>query len=124
MTTTLHFLFVGYSRPWRPLPGVTPAPKGEVYVLRSLPGNVVAGGATMEEAQQKLQRALERAFEREGGDGRVWYRKAVAAMTDEDHELRRRLWESVWDQGVPVVFDHDRRQSSATVMTTAEPLAV
>jgi hypothetical protein len=95
----LRFLFVGGARPWKPLRGQT-VPAGEVYELRSMPGNVVACAPTYPEAVTKLQRHLDACFKRTGSPSQ-WYDQAWAQLSvDERAELCRR-WMIVLEEGLP-----------------------
>ncbi len=84
-TPPLRFVFVGGPRAWKPLGGHK-APAGEVFELRSIPGDVVACASTAEAAVRKLQSHLDRSFELHGTP-RDWYEAAWQEVTDQDEAV-------------------------------------
>lgn len=88
--SSLHLLFVlSYDRQWVPLEGHA-APKPTYVEARCLPGNLVAGGDTREEAEQRLLKALELAMARAGSSDN-WWAQAMETMRAEDTVIFERL---------------------------------
>lgn len=81
-----RFLFRGHRRKWNPLKGHTP-PSEEVYVVKSLPGNVVGWGLTEKEAVRDLLQTLQQCVGQTGSEGDRWYEEAMKRLTEPERKL-------------------------------------
>ena len=90
--TGVHFfVFIGGRRQWNPLEGHTPPTDG-VCEVRSIPGNLVGLGDTMEEAAENLQRLLDIAFDRSGGSVSAWYQEQSKRLSPQEKAELGRLF--------------------------------
>lgn len=85
MVKDLWFLYVGGPRPWKLLEGLDDGPGGEVWELRSVPGNVVAMGGSEAEVVENMRKALEAWFKHVGSP-EAWYEKAWRVMSAPDRQ--------------------------------------
>ena len=96
----LRFVFVGGTRPWKPLEGHD-VPSGTVCELRSLPGNLVAWGNTTEEAVRRLQSTIDFTLNR-ANSPEEWFDCAYAGMTEKDSKEYETSWVEVLHRRLPI----------------------
>jgi hypothetical protein len=82
------FLFLAKERTWNLRKGAQKPNDKKFWVVRSVPGNLVASGDTFEKACQALTEVLDREFERHSEDVRGWYTDAISrADADEAKQI-------------------------------------